>query len=448
MTRSMSGSSDSARRCVARRLAYRGKEDAALLAALLAARQESHDALTPAVSEIIAAVRAKGDKALFEYTAKWDRFTPKALRLSVSEINAKAAECPAAVRAALNLAASRIAEYSKKQLPDDVQYTDATGATLGWRWTAVDSAGLYVPGGLATYPSSVLMNAIPAKIAGVKRLIVCVPAPEGLLNAAVLAACQVAGVDEIYTIGGAQAVAAMAYGTESIAPVDVIVGPGNAYVAEAKRQVYGRVGIDMIAGPSEVLVVADQSVPAEWTAMDLLSQAEHDERAQSILITDDAAYADAVEAAVAKLLTTLPRANIAASSWQNYGVVITVGNLLHDAPELIDQIAPEHLQITAAGSDAIAAHVRHAGAIFLGRFTPEAIGDYIAGPSHVLPTCGTARFASGLSIYDFLKRTSIIGANDKAFRALAPDAITLAASEGLDAHRLSMQLRLDKNGGT
>lgn len=414
------------------------------LGELLASRQESHASVGPQVADIIARVRKEGDAALLEYTSKWDKFQPNQLRLSKEIITRKSAECAADVRAALEVATRRIAEYNKRQLPQDHLYTDSLGTHLGWRWRAVDSAGLYVPGGLATYPSSVLMNAIPAKAAGVKRLVVVVPAPEGVLNPAVMAACEIAGIDEIYTIGGAQAIAALAYGTATIAPVDVIVGPGNAYVAEAKRQVYGQVGIDMIAGPSEVVVVADKTLPASWAAMDLLSQAEHDAKAQSILITNDAAYADQVMQEVGKALATLPRQAIAHTSWEKYGAVIVVKNLLADAAAVIDRIAPEHLQITTENAAVIAEKISHAGAIFLGRMTPEAMGDYIAGPSHVLPTSGTARFASGLSVFDFLKRTSVIGCSEQSFTALAQDAISLAGSEGLDAHLRSMQLRQRK----
>lgn len=432
---------------MARKLSLNDVNFAASLSTLLAMRHESHADIAAQVSTIIHTVRKSGDKALFNFTEKWDKFKPDVLRLPANIIQQKSAECPADVRKALLVAAARIRDYSEQQLPEDYQYRDDIGTTLGWRWRAVASAGLYAPGGLATYPSSVLMNAIPAKVAGVKRLVVTVPAPGGVLNPAVLAACEIAEADEIYTIGGAQAIAALAYGTETISPVDVIVGPGNAYVAEAKRQVYGQVGIDMIAGPSEVLVIADKKTPAAWVAMDLLSQAEHDAKAQSILITDDAAYADAVLHEVENALSALPRQNIAQASWQQYGAIIVVNNLLEDAPKITDQIAPEHLQITTDNAEAIAERISNAGAIFLGRMTPEAIGDYIAGPSHVLPTSGSARFASGLSVYDFLKRSSIIQCSDASFNALAADAITLAGSEGLDAHLRSMQLRQTPDKG-
>jgi histidinol dehydrogenase len=437
----MNGSHVLARQSVARKIFLGDSGFETTLQSLLSKRHSSHAEITPQVANIINDLKSGGDQTLFTLTEKWDQFRPKTLRLSKDTIAQTSAECPQSVRDALSMAAARIRDYSNKQLPSDYLYTDATATTLGWRWRPVKSAGLYVPGGLATYPSSVLMNAIPAKVAGVKRLVVTVPAKEGVLNPAVLAACDIAGVDEIYTIGGAQAIAALAYGTETIAPVDVIVGPGNAYVAEAKRQVYGQVGIDMIAGPSEVLIISDKSVPAHWIAMDLLSQAEHDAKAQSILITDDNAYADEVLHEVEIALTNLPRTAIARKSWEDFGAIIVVGNLLTDAPKITDQIAPEHLQITTANAKTIAEHIQNAGAIFLGRMTPEAIGDYIAGPSHVLPTSGSARFASGLSVFDFLKRTSIIQCSEQSFATLVPHAITLANSEGLDAHLRSMQLR-------
>lgn len=412
----------------------------AKLGALMAARALGVDVSQP-VSAIIEAVKTKGDAALFDYTRQWDQYEPASLRLSQQEMIKAAEGCDAKTKAALKRAASRIESYSQKQLPEDVRYTDDVGATLGWRWRAVARAGLYVPGGLAAYPSSVLMNAIPAKVAGVRQLVVTVPAPKGVLNPTVMAACLIAGVDEVYTIGGAQAIAALAYGSESIRKVDVIVGPGNAYVAEAKRQVFGRVGIDMVAGPSEVLVVADASVSPAWVAMDLLSQAEHDENAQSICITDNADYAEEIVQAVQHALKILPRADIARAAWERFGAIIIVDDLLAEAPQLIDQIAPEHLQLACNNAEVLAERVQHAGAIFIGSLTPEAIGDYIAGPSHVLPTSGTARFASGLSVYDFLKRTSIIQCDRNAFAALADDAVTLAESEALHAHLQSVAIR-------
>lgn len=413
------------------------------LAALLDSRQTSQQSLAAPVADIIAQVRQGGDAAVRELTKTYDQFEPKHLQLAASAAKKAANACPKDVTEALERAAQRIADYSERQIPEDVIYSDETGAELGWRWQAVDSAGLYVPGGLAAYPSSVLMNAVPAKVAGVKRLAVTVPCPQGAMNPAVLKACEIAGVDEIYTIGGAQAIAALAYGTESIPPVDVIVGPGNTYVAEAKRQVFGRVGIDMIAGPSEVLIVADAQTPPAWVAMDMLAQAEHDARAQSIVIVEDADYADRIERALTLALQDLPRAAVAGKSINDHGAIIIVSDLNQHAAAIIDRIAPEHLQLAVADPDALAGQVRHAGAIFLGALTSEAIGDYIAGPSHVLPTNGTARFASGLSVFDFLKRSSWIKTDRAAFNSLAPGAIRLADEEGLTAHANSMRLRLE-----
>ncbi len=418
--------------------------DAAFAALLNAKREESPD-VDSAVAGIIADVRARGDAAVIELTARFDRLelTPDRLAISADEVDAAIAAVPAAERAALELAAERIRAYHERQVPADAQWTDATGATLGWRWTPVSAAGLYVPGGLASYPSSVLMNAVPAKVAGVERLVIAVPTPGGEVNPLVLLAARLAGVDEIYRIGGAQAIAALAYGTETIAPVDKITGPGNAYVAAAKRRVFGKVGIDMIAGPSEILVIADADNDPDWIALDLLSQAEHDESAQSILITDDAGFGRAVAAAVEKRLQTLERAAIAGPSWRDYGAVITVGDL-DEAAQLSNRIAPEHLELCVADPEALAAKCIHAGAIFLGRFTPEAIGDYVGGPNHVLPTARSARFSSGLSVMDFLKRTTLARMTPEALAAIGPAAETLAQSESLQAHGLSVRARLDQ----
>jgi histidinol dehydrogenase len=411
--------------------------------ALLAAKRESAADVDAAVAAIIDDVAQRGDAALIEYTKRFDRIAlnPKTLRLSQDEIAKAAKRVPAETVAALRLAAERIDSFHRRQLPETIDYADAAGVRLGMRWRPVAAAGLYVPGGTAAYPSSVLMNAIPARVAGVERLVMTVPAPDGALNALVLAAAQLVGVDEVYRIGGAQAIAALAHGTETIAPVDKIVGPGNAYVAAAKRRVFGKVGIDMIAGPSEILVVADRYNNPGWIAADLLSQAEHDTAAQAILVTDDAAFAAEVEAAVERQLQRLPRAEIARASWEANGAIIFVADWRHAVP-LIDRIAPEHLELAIKDADALAAKVRHAGAIFLGRHTPEAIGDYIAGPNHVLPTARSARFASGLGVLDFMKRTTLVGCAPASFDALAPAAIRLAEAEGLDAHALSLSLRL------
>jgi histidinol dehydrogenase len=410
---------------------------------LLGAKRETAADVDQIVASIIADVAQRGDAALIEYTNKFDRVALSArdLRLSAAEIAATADRAPREAVDALSFAAARIESFHRRQLPTTIDYVDESGVRLGQRWRPVAAAGLYVPGGTAAYPSSVLMNAIPAKVAGVERIVMTVPAPDGVLNPLVLAAARMVGIDEIYRVGGAQAVAALAYGTETIAPVDKIVGPGNAYVAAAKRQVFGRVGIDMIAGPSEILVVADRDNDPAWIAADLLSQAEHDEAAQSILITDDAKFAAAVTAAVGRHLDTLPRADIARKSWEANGAIILVADLAEAAP-LIDRIAPEHLELAVAAPETLAAMVRNAGAIFLGRHTPEAIGDYVAGPNHVLPTSRNARFASGLGVLDFMKRTTIVGCDPAGFARLAPSAIRLAEAEGLDAHALSLSLRL------
>lgn len=412
--------------------------------ALLSAKREDSPDVDEVVAGIIHDVRTRGDAAVIELTAKFDRLelTPETLRFSESEIAALVAQVSDAERAALELAAERIRAYHAKQLPEDMLWEEETGAQLGWRWTPVSAAGLYVPGGLASYPSSVLMNAIPAKVAGVERLAIVVPTPDGMANPLVLLAAQLAGVDEIYRIGGAQAVAALAYGTESIPPVDKITGPGNVFVAAAKRRVFGKVGIDMIAGPSEILVIADQHANPDWIALDLLSQAEHDESAQSILITDSQAMADAVVTAVEKHLETLERRAIAGASWQDYGAVVLVEDL-DQAAALSNRVAPEHLELCVEDPDALAAKITHAGAIFLGGWTPEAIGDYIGGPNHVLPTARSARFSSGLSVMDFVKRTTLAKMTPAALQAIGPAAETLAISESLEAHGLSVRARLD-----
>jgi len=413
-------------------------------AALLGAKREDSPDVDAAVAEIIADVRARGDAAVIELTERFDRLTltPETLRFAPEEIEALIAQVPQHEREALELAAERIRAYHARQMPEDASWVDESGATLGWRWTPVSAAGLYVPGGLASYPSSVLMNAIPAKVAGVERLAITVPTPDGVANPLVLLAARLAGVDEIYRIGGAQAVAALAYGTTSIAPVDKITGPGNAFVAAAKRRVFGKVGIDMIAGPSEILVIADGDNDPDWIALDMLSQAEHDESAQSILITTDRAMAKAVEAAIERHLLTLERREIAGKSWRDYGAVILVPDL-DVAAALSNRIAPEHLELCVADPDGLSEQITHAGAIFLGAWTPEAIGDYVGGPNHVLPTARSARFSSGLSVMDFLKRTTLAKMTPAALRAIGPAAETLAISESLEAHGLSVRARLN-----
>jgi histidinol dehydrogenase len=410
---------------------------------LLNAKREDSPDVDDTVAGIIADVRARGDAALIELTLRFDRLKLSAeeLRICPEEIDAATAAVPAEQLETLGLAAARIRAYHERQRPQDASWTDEAGATLGWRWTPVSAAGLYVPGGLASYPSSVLMNAVPAKVAGVARLAMVVPAPDGVLNPLVLAAAKLAGVDEIYRIGGAQAIAALAYGTETIAHVDKITGPGNAYVAAAKRRVFGKVGIDMIAGPSEILVIADAENNPDWVALDLMSQAEHDESAQSILITTSAAFGRAVAEAVDKRLRTLKRRAIAGASWQDYGAIITVPDLA-TAAALSDRIAPEHLELCVGDPEALSAQITHAGAIFLGQWTPEAIGDYVGGPNHVLPTARSARFSSGLSVLDFMKRTTLARMTPAALRQIGPAAETLAHSESLEAHGLSVTARL------
>jgi|TARA_B110000977_G_scaffold201654_1_gene297524 histidinol dehydrogenase len=418
--------------------------EAAFQAVLGAKREDSPD-VDAIVADIIADVRERGDAAVIELTAKFDRLELDAagLRFSEAEIDGFCAQVSDEDRAALELAADRIRAYHSRQMPEGALWTDDVGAQLGWRWTPVSAAGLYVPGGIATYPSSVLMNAIPAKVAGVGRLAMVVPTPDGAVNPLVLLAARIAGVDEVYRIGGAQAVAALAYGTDTIAPVDKITGPGNAFVAAAKRRVFGKVGIDMIAGPSEILVIADKDNDPDWIALDLLSQAEHDESAQSILITDDAAFGQAVADAVDARLQTLERRAVAVPSWRDYGAIITVTDMAQ-AVELSDRIAPEHLEICVADADGMAAQITHAGAIFIGAWTPEAIGDYVGGPNHVLPTARSARFSSGLSVMDFVKRTTLSKMTPEALRAIGPSAERLAISESLEAHGLSVRARLDR----
>ncbi len=410
--------------------------------AFLGSKREASEDVDAAVRTIMAEVRALGDSALFELTRKFDAFdaTPIGLRIHVAEITSAATKCDGAVIDALKFAADRIRSHHTRQVPRDDTYVDAVGAELGSRWTSVESVGLYVPGGLASYPSSVLMNAIPAKVAGVPRVAMVVPCPNGVLNPLVLAAAHIAGVDEIYRIGGAQAIAALAYGTETVRPVVKIVGPGNAYVAAAKRQVYGTVGIDSIAGPSEVLIIADARNNPAWIAADLLAQAEHDASAQSILITDDAAFGTAVKSEVYRQLAVLPRGNIAAASWNAFGAIILVGSL-DEAPKLADAIAAEHLEIATDNPEALAARIRNAGAIFLGAHTPETIGDYVSGSNHVLPTARSAKFSSGLGVLDFMKRTSVLRLTPAALAALGPHAMTLARAEGLEAHRRSVGVR-------
>jgi histidinol dehydrogenase len=410
---------------------------------LLDATRESAADVDAVVAAIIEDVARRGDAALIDHTRRFDNveLTVSGLRVTRREIAGGAAAAPPETVAALRLAAERIESFHRRQLPPAIDYVDALGVRLANRWRPIAAAGLYVPGGTASYPSSVLMNAIPAKVAGVERLVMTVPAPSGVLNPLVLAAAELVGIDEVYRVGGAQAIAALAFGTATIAPVDKIVGPGNAYVAAAKRRVFGRVGIDMIAGPSEILVVADRRNDPQWIAADLLSQAEHDSAAQAILITDDAAFGVEVEAAVEGHLARLPRAEIARASWQAHGAIILVADW-EEATILIDRIAPEHLELAVDEADVLAERVHHAGAIFLGRHTPEAIGDYIAGPNHVLPTARSARFASGLSVLDFLKRSSLVRCDAASLAALAPAAIRLAEAEGLEAHALSLTIRL------
>jgi histidinol dehydrogenase len=427
------------------RLDSRSADFAARFAAFLATKREASADVDQAVRAIIADVRKNGDRALIELSRKFDRIDLDqiGLRVSAADLDAATAACDRRALDALTLARDRIEAYHRRQKPTDDRFTDALGVELGHRWSAIEAVGLYVPGGTAAYPSSVLMNAVPAKVAGVPRVVMVVPAPDAKLSPLVLAAAKLAGVDEIYRVGGAQAVAALAYGTATIRPVAKIVGPGNAYVAAAKRVVFGTVGIDMIAGPSEVLILADKSSNPDWIAADLLAQAEHDTAAQSILITDDAALADVVEKAVTAQLTTLPRGGIAGASWRDFGAIILVGHL-DDAIPLVDALAPEHLEIETADPERLSAKVRNAGAIFLGPHTPEAIGDYVAGSNHVLPTARSARFSSGLGVLDFMKRTSILKCGPEQLAVLGPSAIALGEAEGLDAHARSVAIRLNR----
>jgi histidinol dehydrogenase len=413
--------------------------------AFLDSKREVASDVEAAARAIVADVAARGDQALNAYTRKFDRFDPDAagLRVKAGEIRAALDACGRKAVAALELARDRIEAFHRRQLPQDDRFEDALGVELGSRWTAIEAVGLYVPGGTAAYPSSVLMNAVPAKVAGVPRVVMVVPATGGAVPPLVLAAAKLAGVDEIFRVGGAQAIAALAYGTQSIAPVAKIIGPGNAYVAAAKRIVFGRVGIDMIAGPSEVLILVDNTGNPDWIAADLLAQAEHDASAQAILITDDAALAAAVERAIDDALRRLPRGEIAGASWRDFGAVILVREL-GEAVALVDAIAPEHLEIIAADADSLARRIRNAGAIFIGAYTPEAIGDYVAGSNHVLPTARSARFSSGLGVLDFMKRTSLLKCGPQQLRALADAAITLAEAEGLDAHARSVAIRLNR----
>ncbi|NQV44477.1 MAG: histidinol dehydrogenase [Rhodospirillales bacterium] len=415
---------------------------------LLGAKRESDQDVNDVVHAILADVKKRGDMALIEYTRKFDRFdlTQDTLAFNVEEISAARASCDGETLAAMEMAAERIGDFHKRQIPEDLDYVDHAGVRLGYRWKSVAAAGLYVPGGTAAYPSSVLMNALPAKVAGVERVVMVVPTPDGEINPLVLAAAELAGVTEIYRIGGAQAVGALAYGTETIKPVDKIVGPGNAYVAAAKRHVFGTVGIDMIAGPSEILVVADGANDPGWIAADLLSQAEHDRASQSILVTTDEAFADQVCEAVDAQLKTLGRRDTATASWQDFGAVIIVENL-EQATGIVDRVAPEHLEVALDDADGFSRTVRNAGSMFLGRYVPEALGDYMAGPNHVLPTARSARFSSGLGVLDFLKRSSFIQCDSEGLSKIGPAAATLARAEGLDAHALSIDIRLNKRAG-
>jgi histidinol dehydrogenase len=416
-----------------------------LFSSYLDIKREITEDIDKLVAGIIADVKKRGDKALLDYTFRYDHFTPPFDRFAIdqSDIDKALELCPPSSLLALKHAAERIESFHKRQLPENVRYSDKEGVQLGYRWTPISSVGLYVPGGTASYPSSVLMNAIPAKVAGVKRMAMVVPSPEGHLNPLVLSAAQIAGITEIYRIGGAQAIAALAYGTQQILPVDKIVGPGNAWVAAAKRRVYGLVGIDMIAGPSEILVVSDSQNDPTWIAADLLSQAEHDESAQSILITNDFSFAQKVNEEIKHLLSSLPRKKIAQKSWSEHGAIIVVPNLEQAIP-LIDRIAPEHLELAIDQAEDYSNLISNAGSIFLGRHTPEAIGDYVGGPNHVLPTARSARFSSGLGVLDFMKRTTFIGCDEKSLKKIGADAVTLAKAEGLEAHALSVSVRLNK----
>jgi len=427
------------------RLDTRAADFAQRFRRFLESKREVAADVEASVRAIVADVAARGDLALCDYTAKFDGFDLAAtgLRVNEQELAAAFSACERSLLEALEFARGRIEAFHRRQVPKDDSFTDTAGVELGSRWTAIDAVGLYVPGGSAAYPSSVLMNAVPAKVAGVPRLVMVAPAPGGVVPAPVLAAAKLCGIDEVYRIGGAQAIAALAYGTASIAPVAKIIGPGNAYVAAAKRAVFGKVGIDLVAGPSEVLILADRGANADWIAADLLAQAEHDESAQAILCTDDEKLAAAVERAIEGQLASLTRRKIAAASWRDFGAIILVRNF-DEALPLVDAIAPEHLEIAAADSDALARRIRNAGAIFIGPHTPEAIGDYVAGSNHVLPTARSARFSSGLGVLDFMKRTSLLKCGPAQMRALADAAITLATAEGLDAHARSIAIRLNR----
>ncbi|MFS8368794.1 histidinol dehydrogenase [Acetobacter indonesiensis] len=430
-----------------KRLDIRDSDFETAFASLLTAREEQGQEVHAPVADILGQVRRDGDTALCALTEKFDRLplTPEKLAFTADEVAEARAKVSPELLAALDVAAERIESFHKAQLPEGIRYTDDAGMTLGMRWIPLDAVGLYVPGGKAAYPSSVLMNAIPARVAGVQRLAMCVPTPDGVINPLVLAAAHRSGVTEIYRVGGAQAVGAMAFGTQTIRPVDRIVGPGNAYVAEAKRQVFGHVGIDSIAGPSDVVVIADSATDPRLIALDLLAQAEHDELAQATLITPDAAFADTVIAAVETELRTLSRSAIAGASWERNGAVLIVRSL-EEAVELANRLAPEHLELMVDDPESLFAHVRHAGAVFLGRYCPEAVGDYVGGPNHVLPTSRTARFASGLSVFDFLKRTTFLSGGPDALRRIGPAGVALAHAEGLEAHALSISARLDALG--
>lgn len=432
---------------MASRLDERSPGFAAAFSALVESRREEAADVREAVRAIVEDVRRNGDAALTRLTRRFDRFDlgPEGPRVGEEALAAARAACGADALSALELAAARIRSFHERQIPRALDYRDEQGVRLGLRWGPVDAVGLYVPGGTAAYPSSVLMSAIPAKVAGCPRIAMAAPAPGGEVDPLVLAAARIAGVDEVYRLGGAQAVAALAYGTATIAPVDKIVGPGNAYVAEAKRQVFGHVGIDTIAGPSEIVILADAGADPSWIAADLLSQAEHDERAQAILVTDDAGLADAVGREVERQLTLLSRAAIARASWEREGAVI-LARSLDSAAALVDRLAPEHLELMVAEPERLAGRIRHAGAIFLGRFTPEVIGDYVGGPNHVLPTGRSARFASGLGVLDFMKRTTLLGCDEASFRQLAPAAARLAQAEGLEAHAQAALRRLGRTG--
>lgn len=427
------------------RLASSQADFAAAFAALLAAKREISEDVDAAVRAIIADVVARGDQAVIDYTSRFDRLelTPGSMRVTTEEIDSARNACDPRALDALELAAARIRAFHERQKPSDLRFTDALGVELGWRWTAIEAVGLYVPGGTAAYPSSVLMNAIPAKVAGCPRVVMVVPSPGGALNPLVLAAAKLGGADEVYRIGGAQAIAALAYGTATIAPVAKITGPGNAYVAAAKRRVFGHVGIDMIAGPSEVLVIADDSANPAWIAADLLAQAEHDSASQSILITDSPALADAVEREVASQLETLPRVAIAGASWRDYGAVITLASL-DEAPALADRLAAEHLEVITRDAEGLASRIRNAGAIFIGGHTPEAIGDYVGGSNHVLPTARSAKFSSGLGVLDFMKRTSMLKCGPEQLATLGPAAVALGEAEGLVAHARSVSIRSNR----